>query len=183
MNVMALEQILHEMENNSPTRDPAKYHFFIFGKPANKELGGESGRASPLAQLYDRRRRTRLLDTGLLRSESGTRKTGAIQRPTSPSSGRRLWPTARENAVSRTKGKAIIAEDAPDDVINGPGRDASPLEPAGLAAKDMNEKQQRLLMRLLKTYVNKARQPLAKADMKKIEDAGIENITLRGPES
>ena len=36
MNVMALEQILHEMENNSPKRDPAKYHFFIFGTPSKK---------------------------------------------------------------------------------------------------------------------------------------------------
>ena len=40
MNIMALEQILHEMENNSPTRDPAKYHFFVFGTPSAEKTWG-----------------------------------------------------------------------------------------------------------------------------------------------
>jgi len=38
MQIMALEQILHEMENSSPWRDPDKYHVFIFGEPLFGEI-------------------------------------------------------------------------------------------------------------------------------------------------
>ena len=40
MKIMALEQVLHEMENNSPKRDPEKYHVFLFGKPSTETPWG-----------------------------------------------------------------------------------------------------------------------------------------------
>jgi hypothetical protein len=74
------------------------------------------------------------------------------------------------------KAKAIFAEEAPKDVINGPGRDASPLEPAGIDADSMNENQRRSLMHLVGLYVNNLRPELAEQDMKKIEAAGIGKV-------
>ena len=40
LQIMALEQMLHEMENNSPKRDPEKYHLFVFGTPSLKTPWG-----------------------------------------------------------------------------------------------------------------------------------------------
>ena len=71
---------------------------------------------------------------------------------------------------------AIIEKVAPKDVINGPGRVASPLEPQGIAAAKLNEKQKKQLLRLIRAYTSNLRPALAKEDMKKIEDAGIEKI-------
>jgi len=38
--IMALESVLHEMENGNPKRDPAKYNFYFFGKPSNEQPWG-----------------------------------------------------------------------------------------------------------------------------------------------
>ena len=40
MQVMALEQVLRELENNSARRDPGKYHLFLFGTPSLTETWG-----------------------------------------------------------------------------------------------------------------------------------------------
>ena len=34
MQIMAMEQVLRDLENNSLKRDPAKYHLFLFGTPS-----------------------------------------------------------------------------------------------------------------------------------------------------
>lgn len=178
MNVMALEQILHEMENNSPKRDPAKYHFFIFGKPSSKGTWGWRVEGHHLSLSYTIVEGKHVVSTPAFYGANPAHvKEG-------PHKGLRVL--AAEEDLGRQlvrilsaeqKKTAIISNEAPDDVINGPDRDAAAaLEPAGIAAKDMNEKQKKLLMRLLRTYVNKARNRLAKDDLKKIQDAGIENI-------
>ena len=40
LNIMVLEQILHELENNNPTRDSSRYFFLIFGKPSSETTWG-----------------------------------------------------------------------------------------------------------------------------------------------
>ena len=81
-----------------------------------------------------------------------------------------------KNLSVKQKEKAIISADAPDDVINGPGRDAEPLKPAGIAASDMNDAQQKMLRGLLEVYLSKVRGELADSDRKRIEAAGFEKI-------
>ena len=177
MNVMALEQILHEMENNSPKRDPAKYHFFIFGTPSKKGTWAWRVEGHHLSLSYT------IVDGEHVVSTPAFYGANPAHVKQGPFKGLRVL--AQEEDLGRQlvrmlsveqKKSAIISQDAPDDVINGPGRDATPLEPAGIAAKDLNEKQKKLLMRLLRTYVNKTRQPLAKEDMSKIQAAGIDKI-------
>ncbi|MCA9216199.1 MAG: DUF3500 domain-containing protein [Planctomycetales bacterium] len=177
LNVMALEQILHEMENNSPTRDPAKYHFFIFGKPSTKEAWGWRIEGHHLSLSYT------VVDGQNVVSTPAFFGANPAHVKEGPFKGLRVLAAEEDlgrqlvrQLSAEQKEKAIISKDAPDDVINGPGREASPLEPAGIAAKDMTEQQKKLLMRLIRTYVNKSRQPLAKVDLKKIDDAGHDNI-------
>jgi hypothetical protein len=40
LNIMALEQVLRELENNSARRDPMMYHFYVFGKPSTSQTWG-----------------------------------------------------------------------------------------------------------------------------------------------
>ena len=40
MQIMAMEQVLRDLENNSLKRDPAKYHLFLFGTPSAESSWG-----------------------------------------------------------------------------------------------------------------------------------------------
>lgn len=177
LNVMCLEQILHEMENNSPRRNPALYHVFIFGEPSNDKTWGWRFEGHHLSLSFT------LVDGKTIVSTPSFFGTNPAEVKEGPHKGLRVLDVEERfgrqlvrQLTPEQKKVAIFLDTAPADIINGPGRDADPLDPKGLAAKDMTERQKKLLMRLVRSYVNKLRFPLAKEDLAKIEKAGIDNI-------
>ena len=96
-----------------------------------------------------------------------------------------LRPLAQEEDIARAlvkqlsveqKRVAIMSGKVPRDVILGPSRNAEPLEPAGIAAARLSDKQQQLLKELIDSYLNKFRPELAKSDWVDIKTAGFEKI-------
>jgi hypothetical protein len=86
---------------------------------------------------------------------------------------------ARELAKSLSteqKSKAVLNEKAPADIITTNERKISPLNPAGIGWKDLNNDQRELVWKLVKIYVERARGEVAEVDLKKIMDAGQENL-------
>jgi hypothetical protein len=71
---------------------------------------------------------------------------------------------------------AIITTDAPRDIITGADRKTKVLEPLGIAVADLTKSQQELLLNLLKEYVFRYRSEIAEADLKAIQQAGLEKI-------
>ena len=74
------------------------------------------------------------------------------------------------------KAKAILPGEVPADVINGPGREAQPQTPAGIAAAEMTDDQKKTLQSLINLYTNKVRWQLAETDRKRIAAAGFDKI-------
>ena len=177
MQVMALEQVLHEMENGSAKRDPEKYHLFLFGTPSEKATWGwriEGHHLSVSFTIVDGK------NVAVVPAFFGASPAEVRQGKLSG-----LRVLAKEEDLGRNlirnlsieqKKSAIIAVDAPSDVINGPGREAQPLSPAGIAASKMNKAQQKMFRELIEVYLGKFRGDLAEVDRKRIEDAGFENI-------
>ena len=177
MQIMSLEQILHEMENNAPKRNPEKYHLFFFGKPSLEETWGWRIEGHHLSISFT------IAEGKFIASTPAFFGTNPAEVRSGPQKGLRVL--GREEDLGRKlvkslsaqqKELAIFADKAPKDVINGPGREAAPLEPAGIAAKSMTENQRRSLMHLVGLYVNNLRPELAQQDMEKIEAAGVDNI-------
>lgn len=176
MQVMALEQVLFEMENGNKKRDPAKYHLFLFGDPTKDATWAwriEGHHLSVSFTIVDGKVAVVPAFFGANPAEvrQGDLK-GLRVLAQEEDQGRKLI----KNLSVKQKEKAIISADAPDDVINGPGRDAEPLKPAGIAASDMNDAQQKMLRGLLEVYLGKVRGELADSDRKRIEAAGFEKI-------
>ena len=179
MGIMALEQILHEMENNAPKRDPSLYHFYIFGTPSTSETWGwrvEGHHLSVNVTIVGGQH------IALTPSFWGANPANVKQ---GPHEGLRVLASEEDLARRLLKSfdnqqreVAVIQTEAPADVINGPGREATPLEPNGLFAKDMKGKQRKILMRIVREYVSNYRPELAKVDLKKIREAGEENISF-----
>jgi hypothetical protein len=177
VQIMALEQILHELENANPKRDPQKYHLFFFGKPSTDETWGWRIEGHHLSISFT------IVDGKTVVATPAFFGTNPAEVREGKQQGLRVLGLEEDlgrKLVTRLtieqKKTAIISETAPRDVINGPGREAAPLEPAGIAAADLDESQSAILRELIETYVGKLRSELAAADMKKIDDADFEKI-------
>jgi len=177
MQVMALEQVLFEMENGNRVRDPAKYHVFLFGTPTDDGTWGWRIEGHHLSVSFTIVEGKEVAAVPMFfGANPGEVREGDLKG---------LRVLAKEEDLGRQlikmltitqKEKAIISSDAPDDVINGPGREAKPQNPAGIAAAEMTKGQQKLLRQLVEVYLGKVRGELADVDRKRIEDAGFEKI-------
>lgn len=180
MQIMAMEQVLRDLENNNLKRDPTKYHIYLFGTPSAETSWGwriEGHHLSISVTIIDGKQvivapsflgaNPATVKSGPL---AGTRVLGDIE-----DAGRDL---VKQLSVEQ-KATAVFSDKAPRDVINGPARQhAQALTPTGLTAADMNQDQQQLLRKLLNQYLDRFRAEIADADRKKIEDAGFEKISF-----
>ena len=180
MQIMAMEQVLRDLENNSLKRDPAKYHLFLFGTPSADASWGwriEGHHLSISVTVADGKNvviapaflgaNPAVVKSGPL---AGTSVLGDIE-----AKGREL---VKQLSVEQ-KTTAIFTDKAPRDVINGPARkQAEALSPAGLAASEMKDDQQKLLHELLNQYLDRFRGEIADADRKKIEQAGFDKVSF-----
>ncbi len=177
MQVMALEQILHEMENNNPQRDPENYHLFVFGKPSLSGTWGWRIEGHHLSISFT------IVDGKMVVSTPLFFGASPAEVRQGPQAGLRVLGTEEdlgrqlvELLTPEQEKVAVIADSAPSDIINGPGRKASPLQPAGISADKLTEAQQQILKQLILSYVTKLRAELAEQDFARIEEAGFERI-------
>ena len=177
MQIMALEQVLHEMENNSPKRDPEKYHIFLFGKPSTETPWGwrvEGHHLSVSVTILDGE--TIVTTPAFFGSNPGEVREGKLKGLRVLGEEEDLGRALAKNLTVEQKESAILEGKVPKDVINGPGRTAEPLSPMGIAASDMTVAQTKTLRKLISTYLGKFRSELAAGDLQKIETAGFEKI-------
>jgi hypothetical protein len=177
LNIMALEQILHEMESNSPRRDPSLYHFFIFGTPSTSETWGwrvEGHHLSISVTLVDGQKIT--TTPAFFGANPAHVKQGPHQGLRVLHAEEDLARKLLSSLSPEQRSSAIIAAEAPDDIISGPGREAMPLQPMGLPASQMTREQRQMLMTLIREYVFNFRGELAREDMRKIREAGIRKV-------
>ena len=177
VQIMTLEQILHEMENGAPHRDPELYHVSIFGTPSTTKTWGWRVEGHHLSVNFT------IVDGKTVAPTPTFFGSNPAEVREGPRKGLRVLGAeedlARKLAKSLTdeqRSTAIVSETAPDDIINGPGRDAEPLKPMGLAASQMNKRQMNLLRRLVREYVYRLRPALAKKELDSIKEAGFEKI-------
>ena len=180
MQIMAMEQVLRDLENNSLKRDPTKYHLFLFGTPSADTSWGwriEGHHLSISVTVADGK--NVVIAPAFLGANPAVVKSGPLAGTSVlgdlEAKGREL---VKQLSVEQ-KATAVFTDKAPRDVINGPARKrAESLTPAGLAASDMSEDQQKLLRELLNQYLNRFRGEIANADREKIEQAGFEKVSF-----
>jgi hypothetical protein len=177
MQIMAMEQVLFELENNSLKRDPGKYHVFLFGAPSTDGTWGwrvEGHHISVSVTVVDGKE-VKIAPAFLganpaqVREGSmeGVRVLGDIE-----DFGRAL---VKQLTVEQ-KAKAVIADKAPRDVILGPGKEAAALDPKGLPASELGKNQQAMLKQLIESYLTRFRAEVADEDRQQIEAAGFDKL-------
>ncbi len=181
-NIMALENVLREVENrpaDDKYRDPLNYYITIFGDPQEKNIWGwrlEGHHISINFSSHD----------GQIVSATPTfwGSNPAIVR-SGRYTGRQVLKQESDlgftlvNSLDRNQmSKAVISPKAPSDIITGNQRKAELEEAAGLIYSQMSDQQKKLFMQLLNVYVKNYQLGFSRRLMDKIEKAGIENLSF-----
>lgn len=173
--VLQLEAILRDLEDNAG-RDPGLYHVTVFGEPGSGPWGWRvEGHHLSLnfSAVADERAATTPSFLGANPAEVAD----------GPHAGWRLLSAeedlGRELLRSLDAGQrqqAVIAEDAPADILFGPGKAPDFDQPVGLPWSAMNAEQHALLWRLIQEYANNLRADLAKAQLARISPGNADEL-------
>ena len=176
--IMSLEEVLKELEQGKgPVRDPERYFVTFFGPPSATGTWGWRFEGHHMSLNFTLVDGTKIVGTpaffgsnpGEIREgpRAGLRVLGRVE-----DLGRQLVKMLTDDQ----RVKAIVATNAPNDIITGTNRVLRTLEPMGLAMADMTAAQKEVLEELLHEFVFWHRPELARLDLQKIEKAGMGKI-------
>lgn len=181
-DVMALESVLREVENRGADdtyRDPKKYYFSIFGTPSSDKPWGWRLEGHHLSLNFS---------AASNKIQSSTPSFFGSNPATIPSGKRKGEQILKDesslgfalvNSFSSSQLQtAVISETAYSDILSENKRKAMALTPKGISYAAMNEQQKKTFMTLLNTYVKNYELGFSTTLMKKIENAGIENLSF-----
>lgn len=174
VTIMSLEQVLWEMEN-SPRRNPEMYYITIYGKPGSKTWAWrvEGHHLSIHFTIVDGQvaGTPNFMATNPGEILEGQRK--GLQVLADEENVARELVNSLDEAQQK---QAIFSDKAPRDILTAADTEISPLEDQGILAGKLTDGQQATLQQLIEVYVHRVRPSVAKADLKKIEDAGFDKI-------
>lgn len=184
LRVMALENNLREGEkerSGAPLRDPERYYLTIFGQPSDQGAWGWSFEGHHLSLNFTVR-------DGEVASATpsfwgANPATVHVEVDGGPARGVRTLAQEEQIALDLVaslddaqRRRAMIAEQAPAE-YRAAGEPRPPqTPPEGIPAAQLTGDQRRQLVLLLRTYVEHLAPPLAAAQMRAIEAAGLERV-------
>lgn len=179
-DIIALEDILKVMENRKPDdhfRDPGKYHLAIFGDPGEKNIWGWRFEGHHVSFHFSTQNNTLVAGTpGFLGSNPAIVPDGA-QKGKEVLKDEKVLAMKLLNSLSEDQRKtAIIASEAPGDIITRIDRKAMITDPAGITYARMNDTQKKNFIGLVELYVHRYKKTFAENMMKEIKDAGYDNL-------
>jgi hypothetical protein len=180
--IMELENVLMVLENQGKDRhyrDPLNYHFCIFGTPSSTAPWGWRFEGHHVAFNFVSSDAKIVSSTpSFLGSNPGTVLDG-------PDKGKQVLKVETDlgfqlvNSLSPSqKALAIFSDKAPAEIITVNNRKAEALKPAGIKYPALDESQKKIFLQLLNVFVHTYAFDFSERLMKKITDAGIDNLTF-----
>jgi hypothetical protein len=182
IDIVELEKVLIIIEKQAPDnhyRDPANYHFCIFGEPSSNALWGWRFEGHHVAFNF-------VLQANKVVSSTPS-FLGANPGIVGIDEQRGKQVLKRESEIALTLVNSLtdeqrkivrFSEEAPKEIITGNARKAVSLEPKGLSFKQFTTEQQKVFMELLTVYVKNYELGFSKTLMDKITRAGIDNLSF-----
>lgn len=187
--IMALETILREHERidqrvNRWVRDPELYYVSLFGEPGGAAPWGWRANGHHLALHYT------IVDRELVAPTPLFFGANPAQVRHGPQAGQRTLPAEEDLARTLVRSlepaqKASFRPTAPADILTDRYRIAySAVVPPGIAYAELGGEQRAHLVRLLRHYVERTAEELARNAWVRVEQAGLESVrfTWAGPE-
>jgi len=177
--VMELELVLRELGGDPDVRDPERYFFSIFGSPSADSPWGWRMEGHHISLNF----------TIVSGTMVATAPAFFGANPARVGSGSRegLRALAAEEDLARAlvqaltadqRASAMIATEAPRDIITGNSTEIDPLSPAGIPVTRLDERQAGMLTRLIEEYLARMADDLAAARRSRLEQADPARVTF-----
>jgi hypothetical protein len=164
--VMSLEQILHEMEEKNPIRNPALYYVSIFGEPSAKGTWSWRYEGHHLSiNITIVKGKLLSVTPSFFGSNPAMVKEGAFKGFKALAEEEDLARELVKSLSAEQQKKAIIAAEAHKDIFTAQDRnvDKGLFTPTmGISQDELNADQQKLLNDLIKVYATKYRLEIVK---------------------
>ena len=179
--IRSLENVLIEIEKGKgPVRDPERYFVSIFGTPSADKPWGWRYEGHHIALNF-----TVIGGSAIASSPNFFGANPAEVRIDGPLKG--LRALAAEEDLARTfvtsldptqRTAAVVAPEAPRDILTGDKREIGPLDSAGVAYSALTGGQQKILMQLVEQHAFGHTKTLGDARMAAIRKAGLDAIHM-----
>lgn len=178
-DIMQLERVLQELEKlpvENDRRNPQKYFLTVFGDPAGEAPWGWRFEGHHLSLNFSS------VDRQLAVTPAFWGSNPAIVREGS-AAGREVLKAEQDLGRELVKSlnpaqlaTALIADDAPDEIVTYVAARASLDKLEGLPVKEMTDAQKALLRELLAVYINNMEAELARQEWDKLESRGFDEL-------
>jgi hypothetical protein len=177
--IRRLESVLREIEHSS-RRDPDLYFFTFFGEPSETSAWGWRYEGHHCSQNW-----TIVNGKSIAGLSSSPQFFGAnpAEVRSGPMKGTRALAAEEDLGRSLVKSltaaqrtEAVLSKSAPDEILTSNDRNAAIQEDKGIAYSKLNKDQQGTLLALIEEYLSAQPQPVARARLQKIRNAGLDNI-------
>ncbi len=175
--IMALENVLREIEKDPVKRDPEKYHLWVFGKPDPKGTWGWKFEGHHISLNFT------IVKGSLIATTPAFLGSNPAEVREGPQKGKRVLKAeedlGRELLMSfdeKTRAQLVYDAKAPADVLTAAASKVEPLPKAGLQVKQFSKAQKDLVRKLLREYADLMPEKLAAERMARVEKAGLDNI-------
>jgi hypothetical protein len=178
LNVIALEDVLRQIEMLGLSRDPENYAFTIFGTPGASAPWGWRLEGHHLSLNFTLvPGRPVVVTPAFMGANPATVRTG-------PRAGLRTLEHEQDLGLALARGvdpalrgRLVISATSLGDVVSGPGRrDLFDKSPAGVALSVLSGDQRALAVRLVETYARDMRTEMADEELRRMRAAGLEQI-------
>ncbi|WP_190809156.1 DUF3500 domain-containing protein [Flagellimonas sp. S3867] len=176
MKIIALEDVLLELEGNASMRDSEKYHIAFHGDPKSDAIWGWSFEGHHLSLNFtfigdQVSFAPRFMGASPARILSGKRK------------GQRVLAQEEDLGLelinsfdSNQKNKAIFRQAAFREIVTFVESSVKPMKTAGISMDALNQNQQEALWKLIYEYISAMPSDLAKKRMEKVKNEQSSNI-------
>lgn len=174
--IMSLDQVLYELENHAPRREPGQYYISVFGTPGIEPWGWRvEGHHLSLNFL--------VANHGAIATTPAFFGSNPAEVRTGPRAGLRVldreeelgWKLVR-SLDGRQEALAIIATEAPADIITSTNRHIGKLTPVGICATNLWGGQVDLLFQIIGEFIERNRPELAEKEMIRIHRLGPDKL-------
>ena len=176
--VMSLEEILAGIEQGKgPKRDPELYYFSVFGTPGEKGTWGWRVEGHHVSLNFT------IVDAQGVATAPAFLGANPHEVKDGPRKGLRTLGAEADMGLAFVKsldagqrGKAILSDKAPGDIVTRNNRKAEPGAPAGIKFSELQPPQQAMLRTLVDYYAHRMRDDLAHSALARIDAAGWDAV-------
>jgi hypothetical protein len=177
--IISLETVLRELGGNPAVRDPELYFFSVFGTPSDSEPWGWRTEGHHLSVNFTiAGSSVAATSPAFFGANPAEIRTGARQGFRALAAEEDLARALVTSLDATQRATAVIATEAPRDIVTGNAVEVDPLNPVGIAVGSLRPDQRTMLLRVVDEYLARMADEIAAARRARLEQSDFDRVTF-----